>query len=73
MVLKYRGILSLDCIDLIKMSLNTFAERVDQDQAVFVRAALSGSTFIAYGNMIRYDLTLVISMYLPPLYLYNYS
>ena len=36
-----------------------FANRVDPDQAARVRAACSASTLFAYGNMIRYDPTLV--------------
>ena len=31
---------------------NTFANRTDPDQAALVRAACSGSTLFAYGNMI---------------------
>ena len=38
---------------------DAFANRADPDQAALVRAALSGSTLFAYGNMIRYDHTLV--------------
>ena len=46
------------------MPFNTFANRVDPDQAAILRAsctraAWSGSTLFAYGNMILYDLTLV--------------
>ena len=40
-------------------AFDTFANRADQDQAALVRAAWSGSTLFAYGNMIRYDPTLV--------------
>ena len=36
---------------------NTFANRAGPDQTV--RAAWSGSTLFAYGNMIRYDPILV--------------
>ena len=35
---------------------NTFANRADPDQAALVR---SGSTLFTYGNMVRYDPTLV--------------
>ena len=38
---------------------DAFANRADPDQAALVRAALSGSTLFAYGNMINYDPTLV--------------
>ena len=38
---------------------NTFANRADPDLAALVRAAGSGSTLFAYGNIIRYDPTLV--------------
>ena len=41
-------------LDLIEMLLNTFANRADPDQAALVRA-----TLFAYGNIIRYDTTLV--------------
>ena len=41
------------------MPFNTFTNRVDPDQAALLRAALSGSTLFANGNMIRYDPTLV--------------
>ena len=41
------------------MPFNTFANRADPDQAALIRAALSGSTLFDYGNMIRYDPTLV--------------
>ena len=44
--------------------INSFATRADPDQAALVRAAWSGSTLFAYGNMIRYDPTLC-SMYQP--------
>ena len=37
---------------LIEMTFNTFANRADPDQAALVRAAWSGSTLFAYGNMI---------------------
>ena len=45
---------------LIEMPFNTFANRADPDQAALNRAAWSGSTLFAYGNMIRYDPTLVL-------------
>ena len=41
------------------MTFDAFANRVDPDQAALVRAALSGSTLFAYGNIIRYDPTFV--------------
>ena len=41
------------------MSFNTFANRAEPDQAALVRAVWQGSTLFAYGNMIRYDPTLV--------------
>ena len=44
---------------LIYMPFNTFANRVDPDQAALTRAAWSGSALFAYGNMIKYDDTLV--------------
>ena len=37
---------------LIETPFNTFANRVDPDQAALVRAAWSGSTMFARGNMI---------------------
>ena len=36
---------------LIETPFNTFASRADSDQAALVRAAWSGSTLFAYGNM----------------------
>ena len=44
---------------LIETPFNTFANRSDPYQAALVRAAWSGSTLFAYGNMIRYDTSLV--------------
>ena len=44
---------------LIETPFNTFANRADPVQAALVRAAWSGSSLFAYGNMIRYDPTLV--------------
>ena len=44
---------------LKKKPLKSFANRADPDQAALVRAAWSGSTLFAYGNMIRYDPALV--------------
>ena len=41
---------------LIETPFYTFANRADQDQAALVR---SGSSLFDYGNMIRYDPTLV--------------
>ena len=38
---------------------NSFANRVDSDQAALVRGARSGSTLFAYVNMIRYAPLLV--------------
>ena len=38
---------------------DAFSNRADPDQAALLRAALPGSTLFAYGNMIRYDPTLV--------------
>ena len=59
---------------------NAFSNRADPDQAAFFRAALSGSTLFAYGNMIRYDPTLVdltsnfcVLCTNVKVYLYNYS
>ena len=40
------------------MPFDTFANRADPDQAALIRAAQSGSTLFAYGNMIRYNPTL---------------
>ena len=40
-------------IYLIETPFNTFANRADPDQADLVRVAWSGSTLLAYGNMIR--------------------
>ena len=37
---------------LIATHFNAFANRADPDQAALVRAASSGSTLFAYGNMI---------------------
>ena len=39
-------------IYLIETPFNTFAYRADQDQAAVIRAAWSGSTLLAHGNMI---------------------
>ena len=36
----------------IEAPFNPFTNREDQDQAALVRAALSGTTLFAYGNMI---------------------
>ena len=62
---------------LIEMPFNTFANRSDQYQAALVR---SGSTLFAYGNVIRYDTTLVdltsnffVLCTIVKVYLYNYS
>ena len=59
---------------------HTFANKADPDQAALVRAAWPGSTLLAYGNMIRYDPTLVdlTSIFFVlctnmKVYLYNYS
>ena len=41
------------------MRLLTLLQTADPDQAALIRAALSGSTLFAYGNMIKYDPTLV--------------
>ena len=38
---------------LIERPFNNFANRADPDQDALVRAAWSGSTLFAYGNMIR--------------------
>ena len=37
---------------LIETPFNTSANRADPDQAAHIRAARSGSTLFAYGNMI---------------------
>ena len=47
------------CSITIEVPFNAFANRADPDQAALVRVASSGSTLFAYGNMIRYDPTLV--------------
>ena len=44
---------------LIEEPFDAIATRADPDQAALTRAASSGSTLFAYGNMIRYDPTLV--------------
>ena len=44
---------------LIETPFNGFASRADLDQAALVRPAWSGSTLFSYGNLIRYDPTLV--------------
>ena len=44
---------------LVEMTFNAIANTADPDQSALVRAAWSGSTLFAYGNMIRYDPTLV--------------
>ena len=44
---------------LIETPFNAFSNKADPDQAALVRAAWSGSTLFAYGNMIKYDPTLV--------------
>ena len=46
-------------IYLIETPFSTFANKAEPDQAAFVRAAWSGPTLFAYGNMIRYDHTQV--------------
>ena len=65
---------------IIETPFNTFANRADPDQAALIRAALSGSTLFVYGNMIRYDPTLVdmesnffVLCTNLKVYLYNYS
>ena len=40
-------------LHLIETSFNAFANRADPDQAALVRAVWSGSTLVAYGNMIN--------------------
>ena len=64
---------------LIEMPFNNFANRADPDQAALVRAASSGSTLIANGDMIRYYPTLVdltsnffVQFTNMKVYLYNY-
>ena len=37
---------------LIETPFDAFVNRADPDQAALIRAALSGSTLFAYGNMI---------------------
>ena len=44
---------------IIEMPFDAFANTADPDQAALIRAAWSGSSLFAYGNMIRYDPTLV--------------
>ena len=47
---------------LIDLFFNNFTNRADPDKAALVkliRASRSGLTLFAYGNMIRYDPTLV--------------
>ena len=65
---------------LIETPFNTFANRADLDQAALIRAASSRSILVAYGNMIRYDPTLVdlasnlfVICTNVKVYLYNYS
>ena len=43
----------------IYMSFNTFTNWADPDQAALIRAAWSWSPLFAYGNVIRYDPTLL--------------
>ena len=57
---------------VIPTPFNSFANRADPDQAALEWAAWSESTLFAYGNMIKYDPTLVLltnkflySMYKP--------
>ena len=64
---------------LIETPFSTFANRADPDQAALVRAAWSGSTLFAYGNML-YDPTLVdlasnffVQSTNVKVFLYNYS
>ena len=38
-------------LNLMETRFNAFANRADQDQAALVRAAWSGSTLFAYGNI----------------------
>ena len=63
-----------------RATFNTFANRAEPDQIALVRAAWSGSTLYAYGDMIRYDPTLVdltsnffVLCTNMKVYLYNYS
>ena len=44
---------------LIEAPFNTFVNAAAPDSVALVRAARSGSTLFALGNMIRYDPTLV--------------
>ena len=47
-------------LNLIEMApFNTSANIADPDQVALVRAAWSGSTLFAYGNMTSYDPTLM--------------
>ena len=57
-------------LKLLNPLLNTFANRADPDQAALVRAAWSGSTLFAYGNL-RYDFFVLYTNV--KVYLYNYS
>ena len=47
---------------------NTFANRANPYQAAHVRAVSSGSTLFSYGNIIRYDSTLVTQLFLCSMY-----
>ena len=62
-------------------AFDTFVNRADPDQAALVRAAWSGSTLFAYGNMIRYENPTLVNLTgnsfvlctKVKVYLYNYS
>ena len=65
----------LSTLYLIETPFNPFANRADPDQA-----ALTGSSLFVYGNIVRYDRTLVdlTSNFFAlctnmKVYLYNYS
>ena len=65
---------------LIETPFCTFANRADPDQVALVKAARSRCTQFAYGNMIRFDPTLVglksnffVLLTNVKVYLYNYS
>ena len=64
---------------LIETRFNNFANRADPDQIAPLRAALSGPTLFACGNVIRYDPSLVdltshfFGLFTMLCHLYNYS
>ena len=66
----YKKVVNWLTLYLLETPFNTFANRADADQAALTRAACTGSTQLAYRNMLRYDPTLVdlASSYISSMY-----